>query len=57
MPLSLTFEEAINGLTNITVSRSEQCSRCHGAGDTGGSVVTCLTQRNGTVQKTAAVCV
>src|SRR4051794_6001084 len=29
MPLSLSFEEAINGLTtNITVNRSEQCSRC-----------------------------
>src|ERR1043166_4507332 len=42
MPLSLSFEEAINGLTtNITVNRSEQCSRCHGAGDTGGSIVTC----------------
>ncbi|HZF39262.1 MAG TPA: DnaJ domain-containing protein, partial [Blastocatellia bacterium] len=37
MPLSLSFEEAITGLTtNITVNRSDQCSRCHGAGDTGG---------------------
>src|SRR3989442_9754722 len=40
MPLSLTFEEAITGLTtNLTVNRSEQCSRCHGAGDTGGPVM------------------
>src|SRR5215210_3011263 len=32
MPLSLSFEEAIKGLTtNITVNRSEQCSRCNGA--------------------------
>src|SRR2546425_4694752 len=42
MPLSLSFEEAINGLTtSITVNRSDQCSRCHGAGDTGGAVMTC----------------
>src|SRR5262249_28585422 len=30
MPLSLSFEEAINGLTtNINVNRSEQCTRCN----------------------------
>jgi len=54
MPLSLTFEEAINGLTtSLTVNRSEQCSRCHGAGDTGGSVVTCSTCKGtGQVQRT-----
>src|SRR6266700_2669080 len=54
MPLSLTFEEAITGLTtNLTVNRSEQCSRCHGAGDTGGSVVTCPTCKGtGQVQRT-----
>ncbi len=44
MPLSMSFEEAFTGLTrNITVNRSEQCSRCQGAGDTGGPVVTCPT--------------
>lgn len=44
MPLALSFEEAVSGLTtNITVNRSEQCSRCQGAGDTGGPVVTCTT--------------
>ncbi|MFN0277858.1 MAG: DnaJ C-terminal domain-containing protein, partial [Pyrinomonadaceae bacterium] len=44
MPLALNFEEAFTGLTtNITVNRSEQCSRCLGAGDTGGPVVTCPT--------------
>src|SRR5436190_6188743 len=44
IPLALSFEEAFSGLTtNITVNRSEQCSRCHGAGDTGGPVVTCPT--------------
>lgn len=44
IPLRLSFEEAFNGLTtNITVNRSEQCSRCQGAGDTGGPVVTCTT--------------
>src|SRR5437867_2328930 len=37
MPLTLSFEEAIKGLTtNVTVNRSEQCSRCQGAGDVGG---------------------
>jgi molecular chaperone DnaJ len=42
IPLALSFEEAFKGLTtNITVNRSEQCSRCQGAGDTGGPVVTC----------------
>ncbi|MGD9561744.1 MAG: molecular chaperone DnaJ [Pyrinomonadaceae bacterium] len=44
MPLALSFEESFSGLTtNITVNRSEQCSRCQGAGDTGGPVVTCST--------------
>src|SRR5215211_7542557 len=33
MPLALSFEEAIKGLTtDLTVNRSEQCSRCNGAG-------------------------
>jgi molecular chaperone DnaJ len=50
IPLALSFEEAFNGLTtNITVNRSEQCSRCQGAGDTGGPVVQCTTC-NGTGQ-------
>jgi molecular chaperone DnaJ len=54
MPLSLSFEESIKGLTtNLTVNRSEQCSRCQGAGDTGGPVVTCSTCKgSGQVQKT-----
>ncbi|HUF02601.1 MAG TPA: molecular chaperone DnaJ [Aridibacter sp.] len=44
IPLALKFEEAVTGLTtNITVERSEQCSRCQGAGDMGGPVVTCTT--------------
>src|SRR5262245_15668086 len=44
IPLALSFEEAFSGLTtNITVNRSEQCSRCQGAGDTGGPVITCPT--------------
>lgn len=44
IPLALSFEEAFTGLTtNITVNRSEQCSRCHGAGDTGGPIVVCTT--------------
>lgn len=53
MPLALTFEESINGLTtNITVNRSEQCSRCNGAGDIGGPVMICSTCKgSGQVQK------
>jgi molecular chaperone DnaJ len=44
MPLALSFEEAVKGLTtNITVNRSEQCSRCNGAGDMGGAAITCTT--------------
>jgi molecular chaperone DnaJ len=53
MPLALSFEEAITGLTtNITVNRSDQCPRCNGAGDTGGPVVTCPTCKGvGQVQR------
>ncbi|MGH9881132.1 MAG: molecular chaperone DnaJ [Pyrinomonadaceae bacterium] len=53
MPLSLSFEESINGLTtNITVNRSEQCPRCNGAGDIGGPVMVCTTCKGtGQVQK------
>jgi molecular chaperone DnaJ len=53
MPLSLTFEEAIKGLTaSITVNRSEQCSRCNGAGDIGGPIVECSTCKgSGKVQR------
>ncbi len=53
MPLALSFEESVTGLTtNITVNRSEQCSRCQGAGDTGGQVVVCTTCKGaGQVQR------
>jgi molecular chaperone DnaJ len=53
IPLALSFEESIKGLTtNLTVNRSEQCSRCQGAGDTGGAVVTCSTCKGtGQVQR------
>ena len=53
MPLALSFEEAIKGLTtNITVNRSEQCSRCNGAGDIGGPVMDCPTCKgSGQVQR------
>src|SRR5688572_20410479 len=53
IPLALSFEEAVTGLTtNITVNRSEQCSRCQGAGDTGGNPMTCPTCHGaGQVQK------
>ena len=53
MPLALSFEEAINGITtNLTVNRSEQCSRCNGAGDIGGPVMVCATCKgSGQVQR------
>ena len=53
MPLTLSFEEAIQGLTtNLTVNRSEQCSRCNGAGDIGGPVMVCQTCKgSGQVQR------
>ncbi|HEY0050245.1 MAG TPA: molecular chaperone DnaJ [Pyrinomonadaceae bacterium] len=53
IPLALSFEESVTGLTtNLTVERSEQCSRCQGAGDTGGPVVVCSTcHGSGQVQK------
>ena len=48
IPLALKFEESVTGLTtNLTVNRSEQCSRCQGAGDMGGPVVTCTTCKGG----------
>lgn len=53
IPLALSFEEAVTGLTtNITVNRSEQCTRCQGAGDMGGPLVVCTTcNGSGQVQK------
>jgi molecular chaperone DnaJ len=53
IPLALSFEESVTGLTtNITVNRSEQCSRCQGAGDTGGAIITCPTCKGaGQVQR------
>jgi molecular chaperone DnaJ len=53
MPLALSFEESVTGMTtNITVNRSEQCSRCNGAGDTGGAPVVCPTCKGtGQVQR------
>jgi molecular chaperone DnaJ len=53
MPLALSFEEAVTGMTtNITVNRSEQCSRCNGAGDMGGAPITCPTCKGtGQVQR------
>ena len=53
MPLALSFEEAVTGMTtNISVNRSEQCSRCNGAGDAGGPLVACATCKgSGQVQR------
>lgn len=44
VPLALSFEDAINGLTtNIKVQRSESCSKCSGTGEIGTGQVTCTT--------------
>ena len=46
VPLSLSFEEAITGLTrSITIERLENCTTCNGSGETGTSQVTCATCR------------
>ncbi|MBK9705504.1 MAG: molecular chaperone DnaJ [Acidobacteria bacterium] len=44
IPLGLSFEEAINGLTtNINVRRSDPCQNCNGAGEVGTVQVICAT--------------
>jgi molecular chaperone DnaJ len=44
IPLAISFEEAINGLTtNINVRRSEPCNRCKGTGEFGAGQVVCTT--------------
>ncbi|MGH9801227.1 MAG: molecular chaperone DnaJ [Blastocatellia bacterium] len=49
LPLSISFEESINGLTtNINVRRSEVCARCNGAGEAPGSNQISCGNCNGT---------
>ena len=44
VPLALSFEEAINGLTtNLNVRRSEPCAKCGGSGEAGAGQATCAT--------------
>lgn len=44
VPLALSFEEAINGLTtNISVRRSDPCARCGGTGEAASGQITCPT--------------
>ncbi len=44
IPLALSFEEAINGLTtNINVRRSDTCAKCKGSGETGAGQVICTS--------------
>jgi molecular chaperone DnaJ len=44
IPLALSFEEAINGLTtNINVRRSEVCPRCNGTGEASAGQLLCVT--------------
>lgn len=46
VPLSLSFEDSINGLTTtINVRRTEQCTKCNGSGEGTGAPVTCTTCR------------
>lgn len=46
LPISLTFEDAINGTTKtISVRRNDTCARCSGSGEGAGSLVTCMTCR------------
>lgn len=51
LPISLTFEDAINGTTKtINVRRNDLCARCNGTGEGAGSQATCVTCRgNGKV--------
>lgn len=49
LPLSISFEESINGLTtNINVRRSEVCARCNGAGEAPGATPVTCGNCNGT---------
>jgi molecular chaperone DnaJ len=44
VPLALSFEEAINGLTaNINVRRTDPCARCGGTGEAASGQITCTT--------------
>lgn len=44
IPLALSFEEAINGLTtNINVRRTETCAKCSGSGEAPSGQVVCGT--------------
>lgn len=44
LPISLSFEDAINGTTKtINVRRNDLCPRCHGSGEGAGTPVTCMT--------------
>lgn len=44
MPVSLSFEDAINGTTKtITVRRNDTCTKCSGTGEGPGSPATCGT--------------
>ena len=51
VPLAISFEDAINGLTtSLSVRRSDPCVRCQGTGEASTGQVTCPTcQGNGKV--------
>ena len=55
-PLSISFEEAVRGLTtNLTFSRLESCAACKGSGNGRGATAVCQTCR-GTGQGPGGVC-
>jgi molecular chaperone DnaJ len=44
VPLAISFEDAINGLTtSLSVRRSDPCVRCQGSGEAGTGQITCAT--------------
>lgn len=44
VPLAISFEDAINGLTaSVNVQRSESCARCGGTGEAGTGQISCAT--------------
>ncbi len=44
LPISLTFEDAINGTTKtISVRRNDTCTRCNGTGEGAGAPANCTT--------------
>ena len=44
LPISLTFEEAINGINKtVTLRRHDLCAKCNGSGESNGPLISCPT--------------